>query len=105
MTNLANQQILEVENKAASDMWYALERLKANKDFQLVILKGYFVDKAVDGVSLLANDRIIADGHRPAIIEDLVAISGLQDHFIVIENLGAPMPLVDDEPEHDDSGE
>ena len=95
MNNLDEQQILEVENKAASDVWYALERLKKNPDFQLVILKGYFVDKAVDGVSLLANDQTIAAGHRSAIMEDLIAISSLQDHFMVIENLGAPIP--DDE--------
>ena len=99
MNNLEQEQIIEVENRAASDMWYALERLKKNPDFQLVILKGYFVDKAVDGVSLLANDQIIAQGNRPAVIEDLVAISSLQDHFMVIENLGAPMP------EEEESGE
>lgn len=99
MNNLEQkeQQILEVENKKASDTWYALERLKKNPDFQMVIMQGYFVDKAVDGVSLLANDQMIAQGHRPAIIEDLVGISSLQDYFIVIENLGAPMPEEDEE--------
>lgn len=106
MNNLAEKQILEVENKAASDMWYALERLKKNPDFQLVILQGYFVDKAVDGVSLLASDQIIKQGNRPAVIEDLIAISSLQDHFIVIENLGAPMPEMPDADESEEgSGE
>lgn len=104
MNNLEEQQIIEVENKAASDMWYALERLKKNPDFQLVILKGYFVDKAVDGVSLLANDRIVAQGNRSAVMEDLIAISSLQDHFMVIENLGAPMPSDEEEEDHE-SGE
>ena len=103
MNNLEEQQIIEVENKAASDMWYALERLKKNPDFQLVILKGYFVDKAVDGVSLLANDQIVARGNRSAVMEDLIAISSLQDHFMVIENLGAPMSV--DDYDEEESGE
>ena len=41
MNNLEQkeQQILEVENKKASDTWYALERLKKNPDFQMVIMQ------------------------------------------------------------------
>tara|TARA_R110000744_G_scaffold147612_8_gene260601 strand:+ start:590 stop:892 length:303 start_codon:yes stop_codon:yes gene_type:complete len=97
MNNLNEDNILEVDNKDAADMWYALERLKKNADFQKVILKGYFVDKAVDGVSLLAQDAVINSGHRPAVIEDLVGISSLQDHFMVIENLGAPSMIDEDE--------
>ena len=66
----------------------ALERLYSNSDFQAVILNGYFRDKAVEYVSLLANDQIKASGKRVDIIEDLVAISSLEDYFITIRNIG-----------------
>ncbi len=96
MSNLNDQQILEVENQYWADMWSALQRLRENKDFQHVILQGYFKDKAVNGVSLLAQDGIVAGGHRSAVMEDLIAISSLEDFFMTIENLGT-IPLEDDE--------
>lgn len=88
MNNLSDKQILEVENQYWVDMWHSLERLQSNKDFQKVILQGYFKDKAVNGVSLLAQDAIVAGGHRSAVMEDLIAISSLEDFFVTIENLG-----------------
>jgi hypothetical protein len=96
MNNLNDQQILEVENRYWADMWACLERLKENKDFQKVILEGYFKDKAVNGVSLLAQDAIVAGGHRTAVMEDLIAISSLEDYFVTIENLGT-IPSEEDE--------
>lgn len=101
MSNLEEQQILEVENRYWVDMWDALQRLKENKDFQKVILEGYFRDKAVNGVSLLAQDAIVSGGHRTAVMEDLIAISSLEDFFITIENLGTIPPYdEEDEGEH-----
>ena len=97
MNNLDEQQLLEVENQYWVDMWAALERLKENKDFQKLILKGYFQDKAVNGVSLLAQDAVIAAGKRPAVIESLVAISHLEDFFIMVENIGTVIPDEDEE--------
>lgn len=96
MSNLQDQQILEVENQYWVDMWHALERLQDNKDFQRVILDGYFKDKAINGVSMLAQDGVVQGGHRTAVMEDLIAISSLQDHFIMIENLGT-IPAEDEE--------
>lgn len=60
-------------------------------------MEGYFKDKAINGVSLLAQDAIIANGHRTAVMEDLIAISSLQDFFITIENLGTTPPDEDEE--------
>ena len=97
MNTLEDQQIVEVENQYWADMWAALERLQQNKDFQKVILEGYFKDKAVNGVSLLAQDGIVQGGHRTAVMEDLIAISSLQDHFMTIENLGTIHPDEEDE--------
>ena len=98
MSTLTDQQLLEVENRYWVDMWTSLERLKENKDFQKVILEGYFKDKAVNGVSLLAQDAIVQGGHRTAVMEDLIAISSLEDFFITIENLGT-VPSEDEDEE------
>ena len=89
MNNLNDeQQILEVENQYWAELWASLERLKDNKDFQKVILEGYFKDKAINGVSLLATDYVIQNNKRTDVMESLIAISRLEDYFITIENLG-----------------
>ena len=77
-------------------MKQALERLENNPDFQKVILEGYFKDKAVNGVSMLASGYIKKNGLRPDVMESLVAISQLQDFFVTVKQLGT-------EPEEDDS--
>jgi len=66
----------------------SLERLENNEDFKRVITNGYFKDKAVMGVSLLANDQMKRAGVRPDIMEGLIAISALEDHFKTIRMLG-----------------
>lgn len=71
------------------DMAEALTRLEQNADFQKVILKGYLVDRAVMGVSLLADESTKRAGKRPEVFESLVAISSLEDHFNTVRNLGA----------------
>lgn len=96
MNNLDNldkddTNLIEIENKEWVDKYKALVRLYDNPDFQLLILDGYFQDKAVNSVSMLANHGVIKRGERPEIMEELVAISRLQDYFITIRNLGAPM--------------
>ena len=71
----------------------ALDRLENGTpkpgDFKKVILEGYFKDRAIDGVSMLATDYTRQTGTRGNILETLVAISLLQDHFGVIKNLGS----------------
>ena len=74
----------------------ALDRLETNPDFKKVILEGYFRDKAVNGVSLLATDYVRKNGLRAEIMENLVAISNLQDYFLTIKKMGT-------EPEDDDT--
>lgn len=80
-------------------MRQALERLEANPDFVKVILDGYFKDKAINGVSLLASNYIKKNGLRPDVMESLVAISQLQDYFITVKQLGAELPEEDYEDE------
>ena len=93
---MSNQNI--AENELTAEMleeynYYvgqkqALDRLKTNPDFKKVILDGYFKDKAVNGVSLLATDYVRRNGLRPEVMESLVAISHLQDYFITIDKMG-----------------
>lgn len=78
-------------------MRQALERLEQNPDFKKVIMDGYFKDKAINGVSLLASNYIKKNGLRPDVMESLVAISQLQDFFITVKQLGAELPEEDDE--------
>lgn len=70
------------------DMADSLARLEQNEDFKRVIMNGYFKDKAVMGVSLLANDQMKRAGVRPDIMEGLIAISALEDHFKTIRMMG-----------------
>ena len=66
----------------------ALERLERNDDFRKVIRDGYLKDKALRGVSLLAHDGTKRAGARPDVMEALIAVSSLDDHFRVIRQLG-----------------
>ena len=99
MNNLNDEQLLAVETQYWVDMNESLKVLEDNKDFQRVIMGGYFRDKAINGVSLLANDQTIAEGKRPAVIEGLIAISHLEDFFITIKNLGMVLPEDDEDQE------
>ena len=93
-----NKDLLTVENEYWVTMHDALERLEQNEDFKKVIQIGYFRDKAVNGVSLLATDYVKQAGARGDIMEQLVAISQLEDYFAVIHNLGTvPADAEDDE--------
>jgi hypothetical protein len=97
MNTLADQQVLEDEHNYWVEMYSALEQLKENKHFQKLILDGYFTDRAVNAVSMLANDSVVREGRRSEIMEDLIGISSLQDHFIMIQNLGSVTPDDDED--------
>ncbi len=95
MSSNQNQAELELTAEELKEYNYyvgmrqALERLENNPDFQKVILDGYFKDKAVNGVSMLASGYIKKNGLRADVMESLVAISQLQDYFITVKQLGA----------------
>ena len=94
MNNLDNQaheetRLETIERQYWVDQKNALDRLHDNKDFQEVVLKGFFKDLAINQTSLLATDHVVKSGARTAVMEKLIAISHLQDHFITITNLGS----------------
>jgi len=96
-----NQTIAEVEDTEYlywKDLKESLEKLEKNKDFKKVILEGYFKEKAVNGVSLLASPQIKRNGARSDVMEALIAISQLEDYFLTIKAMG-------EEPEEDGSEE
>lgn len=105
---MSNNQIADMELTAAELQEYnyyvgmkqALDRLEANPDFKTVILDGYFKDRAVNAVGALASDYVRRSGHRGELMEELNAISMLQQYFITLKKMGAEMP--DDEMDDED---
>ena len=103
MSNSEQEQI-ELETRSlehAVVMGEAWKRLQRNSDFKKVILKGYLEQKALASVSLLAVPQIKEKGHRPDVMEDLVAISNLAYYFKIIEHEyeGATTPILSDDEE------
>ena len=98
--NVEEKDLLYVENQYWVSLYEALERLKNGNpqpdDFKKVILDGYFKDRAVNGVSLLATDHVRRNNLRAEVMEQLVAVSNLEDYFATITNLGT-IPDDDDE--------
>lgn len=87
--NVENNELITVDNSYWMDLNESLKRLVQNEDFNKVILTGYFKDKAVRGVSMLAQDHVKRSGLRGDVMEELVAISHLEDYLIMIRNLGS----------------
>jgi len=86
--NVEGKDLESVSREYWVDLKKSLERLEANEDFKAVVLDGYFKNKAIDGVSLLATDYIIENGLRSRVMESLVAISQLEDYFKTIKAMG-----------------
>jgi hypothetical protein len=92
-----NEKLITVDNSYWVDMNESLKRLLNNEDFNKVIMTGYFKDKAVKGVSMLAQEHVKRSGARGDVMEALVAISHLEDYFITIRNIGSIPQSVNDE--------
>lgn len=92
-----NVEELEViERNALVAKYEALQSLKEDKRFQVLITDGYFKEEAIRLTSMLGTEYTRQAGVRGVLMENLVAISTLEDHFATIEALGAP---VEDEEE------
>lgn len=92
-----NNELITVDNSYWIEMNESLKRLMNNEDFNKVILTGYFKDKAINGVSMLAQDYVRRSGARGEVMEELVAISHLEDFFITIRNIGSIPQSANDE--------
>jgi len=84
-------------------MGEALERLRQNPDFKLVIETGYLREKALASVSMLAVPQIKQAGQRPDVFEDLIASSNLAYYFQTLENFheGCKNPILSDAEEEE----
>jgi len=92
-----NVELESTNNDYNVEMYEALVELHDNKAFQKVFLEGYFEKEAVRITSLLATDHVRNNGLRPVLMENLVAISNVQDYLSTIVDLGAPVPEDDEE--------
>ena len=63
----------------------ALNRLKGNADFNLLIGRNYFVDHAARVVSLLASPAMQKPDAQALLMGDLRAISELQQYFNMVD--------------------
>jgi len=96
----SEEELLRVENQYWADLATDLLALEDNPHFKRLILEGYFKDKAINGVSMLATDHVKRGGLRGDIMEQLVAISHLEDYFIMVKSIGlAPEEEFDDSEE------
>lgn len=84
-----NVELEMVETDGLVDLLEALERLEKNPDFKKVILDGYIVNKTLGAASRLAEPSVKKNNERGDLMEELVAISGLQYHLKMIHMLGA----------------
>lgn len=82
-------------------MGEALDRLRKNPDFQMVVEDGYLKNKVLASVSLLAVPQISEQGRRPGVMEDLISASNLQFFFKQLDDFyeGAKNPILSDEEE------
>ena len=87
--DIINQAAIEMNSTAYwIEQAEALAELEKNPHYKKVIEQGYFTDRAINGTSLLANDQIKRSNSRTDVMESLIAISTLKDHFNTIKNLG-----------------
>jgi hypothetical protein len=79
MTNDTVKQLEQnIENsKVLVETGAALERLMSNKDFQRVILTGYFKDEAVRLVHLKADQNMQTPERQASIVKQLDAVGSL----------------------------
>lgn len=69
------------EAKAILEVGKALERLKTNRDFREVVLKGYFEREAIRLVHLKADPLFQTPEKQQSILRDIDAIGALSGYF------------------------
>lgn len=71
------------------DHYNALERLRKNKDFQLIIEKGYLVQEAVRLVHLKASEHMASPDKQASVIKQIDGIGCLSSYFSTINFLAS----------------
>lgn len=83
---MASNQIKDIEqnilkSKATVERGLALQRLKANKDFKLVVLEGYFKDEAVRLVHLKADPAMQTEDKQKSVLNQIDAIGAVSSYL------------------------
>lgn len=84
MTNQTELNQLEKDIKAYKtqiELGDALDKLRANRDFNKVVINGLMKDEALRLVHLLADPAMDDDKSREAIHREMMAIATLGQHF------------------------
>jgi hypothetical protein len=71
--------------RVAKDLGDALERLKNNRDFRVVVATSYFKDEAVRLVHLKGDPNMQSADKQASIIKQMDAISSLNQFFLAIQ--------------------
>ena len=88
-TDVQLEQVEQEEVEQWVSLYESFTRLKANEDFQKLILDGFIKDKSEMHVSQLATEYVRKAGIRGSIMEELVGISVLQNYFNTVVNMGS----------------
>lgn len=88
-TQVMNEEIQEVEisiesARTIANRYQALDRLLDNKDFQLLIRKGYQKDEPIRLANVSADPRVDSE----AVMEELKAIGYFTQYLMGVEQMG-----------------
>ena len=88
----STKEVQELENNikyntVVLELGYSLERLRNNKDFQKVILKGYFEQEAIRLVMLKADANMQTPVLQESIVKQMDAIGVLSSYFQTVRHL------------------
>jgi hypothetical protein len=97
-----NEALMEVNSEIVEHhilMGKALNALRKDPNFKLVIEDGYLKEKVLASVSLLAVPAISEQHRRPGVMEDLISASNLQYFFQTVDQFyeAAVDPVYNDE--------
>jgi hypothetical protein len=83
-----NTELETIEISHWADLLTKLERLEKNPDYKAIVEGWYLQEKVLDSVGLLAAPQTKQGGHRPDVMEDLVAASNFKYAMFMIHQLG-----------------
>lgn len=72
------------EARKLVDAGTALERLRENRDFQKIVLEGYFRDEAIRLVHLKTDPNMQSDERQRSILTQMDGIGALNGYFSMV---------------------
>jgi len=92
-------------NELALELYEAYERLSQNKDFETLIEKGFMDMFAKNQIGLMSHPSVIQsmkDGSRDRLVDNITAVSVLENWLITVEILGERAKKAKEQGEHAD---